>query len=121
MSKDEIRRRISKDEQSVLASRCRVLNGGKECGCIFVVNRRKMDNHKSRTDPRIVHLNDFHHIPTEVLGEKLANPYYETIELPGEYNRQKVVFFDELYLTEEQVDNLIKQLWDWLQGGRPNE
>jgi hypothetical protein len=108
MSKDEIRRRIN-DKQSALASRCGIVSEGKECGHIFVVNRKLMDNNKPRTDPRLVHLNDFHHIPDIRLGDK-----FETIELLGEYTGQKTVFFDELYLTQEQVDKLTKKLSDWL-------
>lgn len=115
VSKEEIKERIEK-RQSVLVSRCLVVESGTECGHIFVVNRKLMDNNKPRTDPRIVHLQDFHH-----LKDKHNKPvirldgYFENlIRVPGKFNGQKVVFFDELHVTEEQFNQLANCIKGWL-------
>jgi len=102
VSEGERRRRI--ENQSVLASRC------KRCGHIFVVNRKLMGHDKPDLDPRIVHLRE---CLKNMKIERLRGNF-ERIKLLGEYTGQKTVFFDELYLTQEQIDKLCKKLSDWL-------
>lgn len=106
LSKAEIRQRIN--EQSVLVSRC------KRCGCFFVVDHELMGHDQPDLDPRIwhrrAHLND-------MTIERLDNDF-ETHRLRGDYHGQKTVFFDELYLTEEQFSKLTNYINSFKKGRR---
>lgn len=100
---EEIRQSIEK-EQSVLISQC------KRCGHIFVVNHKIMGHDKPNLDPRIRHLKKC----LKDMNIKRLADNFETHRLSGEYKGQRTVFFDKIYLTEEQIHELTDYIKGWL-------